>query len=145
MKNNWKKYAIIAAVAVVLAIAAWFIFKKIKRSADDRKKQREYGNIAADIARATGKESQLTSTQTSTLAGMVNDAVKGLGTDEDKLIRAIKSIPTAADYFLVKQAYQSEFDADMWDDITDDLTTDDGDYGQIVAHLNLIGVPPTAR
>ena len=133
------------AVAIALAIAAWLIIRKVRQGSDDRKKRKDYARLAAELENAGAAPAQLTSAQCENIADMVHDSVDSWGTDEEKLIKAIKSIPTAADYLNVKASYQSAYSANMWDDIDDDTDDDNYEYLTIVAHLNKIAVPENMR
>lgn len=149
-KQQWITVAVVAVVVIVLVIVAVRLAKRAKKRGNDRKKEQEYARQSQEIINAGGQPSQLTSSQIATVAKRINDAVNKWylfipGTDEKKLVNAIKSIPTAADYFLIKAEYVREYSIDMWDDITDDVSESFATYNQIDAHLNLIGVPVNMR
>ncbi len=149
-KKQWITVAVVAAVVIVLIIVAVRLGKRGKERSGDREKEQEYARQSQEIINAGGKPSQLTSSQIETVAKRIHDAVNKMylfipGTDEEKLLSAIKSIPTAADYFLVKAKYVKEYSIDLWDDVTDDVSVNLPTYNQIDAYLNLIGVPVNMR
>lgn len=160
MKKNTKTIILIAA-AVVLSLVIFLLVRRIVKRAGNREKIRDNAQTIAQLEQAGGRTAELTDSQQATIATEVYEALDGWGTDEQKLLRAIKSIPTAADYLAVKNAYTKEYERDMYEDILDDLEPlgsftdvtfgvggEDDDrvvFGRIDAHLNSIAVPENLR
>lgn len=169
-KKQWITVAVVAAVVIVLIIVAVHFGKKHKKKQDDQEKIDDFAARALALQNAGGAPSQLTSAQIKSVAQQIRMAMiesgqtnlyavlGGWGTDEEKMLSAVRSIPTAADYFLVKASYQEQFHSDMWDDIKAefeekgswwDFSSDDSNdayvFGCIKEHLTAIGVPASDR
>ena len=160
MKLN-KKTIVIVAVAVVLAVVLFFIIRKIVKNKSNRDRIRDNAQTIAELERASGRSMELSDAEQSHIAELIHDAIDGVGTKERQLANAIESIPTAADYLAIKNAYAKEYESDMYDDIADDVEPngsaldsifgaggDEDDriiWGRINAHLNLISVPENLR
>ncbi len=146
MKAN-KSTIIKVAVAVVLAVVVFFVIryaaKKFKESAGDRKAARNLAAQAAEFEKAGLAPAQLTSSQCMSIAERVYDSMHWYNDDEEKARDAILSIPTAADYFGVKSAFQSEYGKDMFAYI-DDYMSGDKEFIEMKAHLTKIGLPESA-
>lgn len=169
-KQQWITVAVVAVVIIVLVFVAVHFGKKHKKKKDDKDKIDEFVERANALQNAGGAPSQLTSVQIKSVAQQIRMAMTeagttnqyavlgGWGTDEEKMLSAIRSIPTAADYFLVKASYQEQFHSDMWNDIKDEFEEkgswwdsfgDDSNdayvFGCIKEHLTEIGVPARDR
>lgn len=155
------KTIVIIAVAVVLAVVLFFIVRRLIKKAGNREAIRTNAQTIVQIENAGGKSAELTDSDHKRIADSVYKATNGVGTDESALVAAIESIPTAADYLKVKNAYLAEYESDMYKDIADDVEPsgsfldtlfdaggNDDDrivWGRINAHLNLIAVPENLR
>ena len=155
------KTIVIIAVAVVLAVVVFFVVRRLIKKAGNREAIRTNAQTIVQIENAGGKSAELTDSDHKRIADSVYKAIDGVGTDESALVAAIESIPTAADYLKVKNAYLAEYGNDMYKDIADDVEPsgsfldtlfdaggDDDDrivWGRITAHLNLIAVPENLR
>lgn len=158
MKFN-KSTIIKIAVAVALAVVAFFVVKylvkKGKERAEDRKKAKNQAQLIVELENNGAAKPELTTSQVQSIATDIHDGIDGLGTDEKKVVDAIKSIPTAIDYITVSKYYTEKFGDDMWKDIKDDIdeptdsiwndSTDAWAWGEIVSHLNKISVPENMR
>ena len=155
------KTILIIAVAVVLAMVVFFVVRRFGKKAGNREAIRTNAQTIVQIENAGGKSAELTDSDHKRIADSIYKAIDGVGTDESALVAAIESIPTAADYLKVKNAYLEEYESDMYKDIADDIEPsgsildtlfdaggDDDDrivWGRINAHLNLIAVPENLR
>lgn len=156
-KDNWLK----AVIAIVVAIVLYFVIRKaiekIREGSDNRRARKEAAQMSVAIVNAGGKKPELSAAQHKAIAQQINNAIKGAGTKEEELAAAIKSIPTAADYYRVKSEYFDEYEADMWDEIRDDIAKGgsflnylpgfqlfaDNDavfYGELTTYLTRLGV-----
>lgn len=156
-KDNWLK----AVIAIVVAIVLYFVIRKaiekIREGSDNRRARKEAAQMSVAIVNAGGKAAELSAAQHKAIAQQINNAIKGPGTNEEELAAAIKSIPTAADYYMVKSKYFDEYEADMWDEIRDDIAKGgsflnylpgfqlfaDNDavfYGELTTYLTRLGV-----
>ena len=159
MKLN-KRTIIIVAVSLVLAVVLFFIGKKLikkaKDRANDREKARNQAQLIIALENNGAAPAELSTSQVKDIAKKVHEGVNYfLGTDEAKIVNAIKSIPTAADYVAVSMYYTKEYGGGMWSDIKDDIEeptdsiwndgTDAWAWGEITAHLNKISVPENLR
>lgn len=155
------KTIVIIAIAVVLAVVVFFVVRRFVKKAGNREAIRTNAQTIVQIENAGGKSAELTDSDHKRIADSIYKAIYGVGTDEGALVAAIESIPTAADYLKVKNAYLAEYEGDMYKDIADDVEPsgsfldtlfdaggDDDDrivWGRINAHLNLIAVPENLR
>lgn len=155
------KTIVIIAVAVVLAVVVFFVVRRFVKKAGNREAIRTNAQTIVQIEKAGGKSAELTDSDHKRIADSVYKAIHGVGTDESALVAAIESIPTAADYLKVKNAYLAGYKSDIYKDIADDVEPsgsvldtlfdaggDDDDrivWGRINAHLNLIAVPENLR
>lgn len=150
-KTNWLKITI----GIVVVVVVYYLVRKLKQNSDDRAARNEYVRTSQAIQNAGGRSAQLTTTQAANVAKRIGDAlvmestwynpVTWGGTYEEELLLAYKAIPTAADYYNVKAAFQTKYSADMWDETVRDLTINDEWYGQIDSYLNLIALPVEMR
>lgn len=156
-----RKTIIIIAVGIVVAIVLFIVIRKIVKNNTNRERIRNNAQTIVELEQNGAKPEQLSESQQSHIADVVHDAVDGVGTKESQLVNALESIPTAADYFAVKRAYDKAYGADMFQDIADDVEPrgswldvvfdaggDDDDriiWGRINSHLNLISVPENLR
>lgn len=165
-KIDWKKAIVIAVIVIVISVSLYFIVRKLSKSIKDNKADREAAQELAQtvtaLENAGSAAARLTTTQISNIAAAIHQSVKGLGTDDQKLISNFTAIPTATDYYKVKAQYRSSYSSDMWQDIKDDVnesgslaesipiigslfTQDSYVYGKLTTHLATIGVPESNR
>lgn len=85
--------------------------------------QRGAGNAAISRALRPTLARTLTAEQADHIAEEVHDGVEGWGTDEDQIKAAMRPV-TSADLPQLSSAYRAEFDADLVEDLRDDLDED---------------------
>lgn len=137
------KWIIIALVAVVVGVVAYFIYS----SAEKRKKVKD-SKEAVERANAEIDPKQLTITdiQAEAFADKIYVAVRGLGTDVDAIREMFDYCKTRSDIIKVAATYQSKSEKEswwfssgnMWKDLAEDLNaTERKEINKILEYKNV--------
>ncbi len=114
---KYKNALIIIAILIILILAI--------RAYLNRDKSDEVSDAAGEAYnRETKKTPILPKSRLITIAAEIYEAIDGMGTGWEKLVRALSAIPTTADYYAVAKIYADTYGEDIRKAIMGDVSNE---------------------
>lgn len=117
------KYALMAAAVIILLAAVVYIVLKLKKSISTGIKLAE--NTSEANKEISTEKLTLTSSQYNTLASKLYAAMAGIGTDEEAVYDAFRSINTYSDLMQLMSVFGSKDGLTLREWLFDDLSASD--------------------